>query len=39
MTNKPGPPSSQMKRFQDEHSQVTEVVCIIAPVECYSGYK
>ena len=24
--------------FRDEHGQVTKVLCIIAPIECYSGY-
>ena len=25
--------------FRDENSQLIKVVCIISPVECYSGYR
>ena len=28
-----------MNLFRDEHSQVTNVVCIIAPVECFNGCR
>ena len=33
-----GRTSSGTNWFRDEDSQVTKVVCIIAPIECYSGY-
>ena len=31
--------SSGTDWYRDEHSSVKKVVCIIAPVECYSGYR
>ena len=30
-----GRTTSGVNRFWDEHSQVTKVLCIIAPTECY----
>ena len=44
MTNKPRRKSQRTNNlrallFLDEHGQMTEVVCIIAPIECYSGKR
>ena len=30
---------ARTNKVKNEHGQVTKVVCIIAPVECHSGYR
>ena len=40
MINKPEDKKAQWwNDFWDEQGQVTKVVCIIAPLECFSGYR
>ena len=39
MTSKPGLKIPRANRVWDVHGQFTKVVCIIAPNECYTGYR